>query len=242
MKTLIASGAILSIAALSPALAAPEAAPIFNWTGFYIGGHLGGGWSDDSAKAALTGAGAFDPAVIGNNASGIVGGGQIGYNWQFTSNWLLGIEGDFSGTNIHAFGTAPFASGGIPYPPELHHEATRDINWLASIRGRLGYTSNHWLVYVTGGGAWGSINYRTNITLVVPLTPQSFDITSSGWVIGGGVEYAVTSNWTARVEYLHYDFGDTTVANVPAAAPNAALITTFNNKIDVVRAGVNYKF
>ena len=242
MKTLIASGAILSIAALSPALAAPEAAPIFNWTGFYIGGHLGGGWSDDSAKAALTGAGAFDPAVIANNASGIVGGGQIGYNWQFTSNWLLGIEGDLSGTNIHAFGTAPFASGGIPYPPELHHEATRDINWLASIRGRLGYTSNHWLVYVTGGGAWGSINYRTNITLVVPLTPQSFDTTSSGGVIGGGVEYAVTSNWTARVEYLHYDFGDTTVANVPAAAPNAALITTFNNKIDVVRAGVNYKF
>lgn len=218
---------------------APVAAPLWNWTGFYVGGHVGGGFSEANVSAVQP----LWPSDVGNfstNGSGVVGGGQIGYNWQFAPNWVLGIEGDISGTGIRNNAVAPVTILGVPQP-NVNHEADRNIDWMASVRGRLGWTSDRWMVYATGGAAWADVNYRTNFVGLPINVSLNKNVTLSGWVAGGGVEYAVSNNWTVRGEYLHYDFGSETVVN-PTIAPGFNYSTTFDNKIHVVRGGVNYKF
>lgn len=253
MRKLLTTAAFLAFA-ISSASAAdmaprykappPVVAPVFTWTGFYAGLHVGGGFSDTNVTAInqLVLPPAIDTGLLGTDGSGVVGGGQIGYNWQFAPNWLLGIEGDISGTGIRNNSTTPLAVGGVPLPGiGLNHVADRSIDWMASIRGRLGWVWDRWLVYGTGGAAWADVNYRTNFTAFALNNPISTNVTLSGWVAGGGVEYAVSNNWTVRAEYLYYDFGDETIIN-PTVAPGFNYLTTFDNKIHVVRAGVNYKF
>ena len=234
-----------SAADMAPRYKAPPPiiAPVWSWTGFYAGIHAGGGWSDSSITQRNDLFPGFDTASFGNgNRAGVVGGGQIGYNWQFAPNWLLGIEGDFSGTGIRNNNTAPITVGGAPIGPfGFNHVADQNINWLASIRGRLGWVWDRWLIYGTGGGAWADVDYRTDYTGLGVNNPLTISRTLSGWVAGGGVEYAVANNWTVRAEYLYYDLGSETVLN-PTVAPGFNLVTTYDNKIHVVRGAVNYKF
>lgn len=250
MRKLFAAAALIAVTSASASAAdlgprytkAPVMAPVWSWTGFYIGGHVGGGWSDGDATATVAGFGPFDTARLGGNGSGVVGGGQIGYNWQFAPNWVLGIEGDISGTGIRKSSAAPITLGGGPIGAAFTHEADRNIDWMASVRGRFGYAADRWLVYVTGGAAWADINYRTNLTGFGLFNSGNFNTTKSGWTVGGGAEYAFANNWTARLEYLYYDFGSEAVSNVSVVAPPLAYNTTFSTKVNVVRAGVNYKF
>jgi outer membrane immunogenic protein len=209
-----------SAADLRPAYKAPApvAAPYaYSWSGFYIGAHAGGGWTDLS--------------LTDDNATGFVGGGQIGYNWQFAPNWVIGIEGDFSGTSISDSASAVIPGIGVV-------SASADLNWLASVRGRLGYTWDRFMLYFTGGGAWASID--TSIS--VPGISVSSNATASGWVVGGGGEWAFAPNWTIGVEYLHYEFDSVSgdLFGVPVAALGA--FGDDNGKVDVVRARLNYKF
>ncbi|MBB5051391.1 outer membrane immunogenic protein [Afipia massiliensis] len=251
MRKLLATAAFVaftitsaSAADMAPRYKAPPpiVAPVWSWTGFYAGLHVGGGFSDTNVVATNQLFPAFDPGLLGTDGSGVVGGGQIGYNWQFAPNWLLGIEGDISGTGIRNNASALITVGGAPIAPfGFNHLADRSIDWMASIRGRLGWVWDRWLVYGTGGAAWADVNYRTDFTGFGTNNPISTNVTLSGWVAGGGVEYAVSNNWTVRAEYLYYDFGDETVAN-PTITPGFNYLTTFDNKIHVVRAGVNYKF
>lgn len=250
MKKILAAATLLAMASGSAWAAdlgprytkAPVYAPAFSWTGFYVGGHVGGGWSEGDATATVSGFGPFDVPGLGQDGSGVVGGGQIGYNWQFAPNWVLGIEGDISGTGIRKSNSTPVTLGGAPLGVAFTHEAERNIDWMASVRGRFGYAADRWLVYVTGGAAWADINYRTNLTGFGLFNSGNFNTTKSGWTVGGGAEYAFTNNWTARLEYLYYDFGSESVSNVSAVAPPLAYNTTFSTKVNVVRAGVNYKF
>ena len=233
-----------SAAEMAPRYKAPPPiiAPVWSWTGFYGGIHVGGGWSDSTATVTQANVPGFAVASIGNNCNGVVGGGQIGYNWQFAPNWVLGIEGDISGTGIRNANVSPvFIAGGGPVGAGFNHLADRNIDWMASIRGRLGYAADRWLIYFTGGGAWADVNYRTDFT-GFGFNPLSANKTLSGWVVGGGVEYAVTNNWTVRAEYLYYDFGDERLVNLSPVIIGASSITTFDTKVNVVRAGVNYKF
>ena len=174
------------------------------------------------------------------NGNGVVGGGQIGYNWQFAPNWVLGIEGDISGTGIHSTTFAPLVAPGVGVVGT--NSAERDFKWLATVRGRLGYAADRWLFYVTGGGAWGEADYTAGVSVPGLFTPTTFSHTSSGWVAGGGVEYGFTNNWSARLEYLYYDLGGVTATNVSSGALFAGTQTWDRNQINVVRAGVNYKF
>jgi outer membrane immunogenic protein len=198
-------GAALLCAQIVPAMAADMApldkgpiAPPFNWTGFYLGADLGGAWSTIQAGSVGT-----------NDASGVIGGVYVGYNWQFVPGWLIGIEGDASWADL----TVPAGSG--------------DVNWVGSLRGRIGWTP--WattMIYFTGGAAWSTVTIPGLDTL--PATQ-----TKSGWVVGGGVEWALwTSNWLARAEYLNYRF--------TCVALGAGL--TGNLTINEIRAGVAYKF
>lgn len=165
-----------------PVYKAPPApiAQIYDWTGFYIGGHLGGAWSSEEATLVGTG------STAGLDPSGFLAGGQIGVNWQ-NGNWVLGIEGDLSWTN--ADGSSTLAGNTI----------RSDHNWYATATGRIGYAWNNWLAYVKGGAAWMDADYS-----LVGITASD---TRTGWTVGTGLEWGVAPNWSAKVEYNYMDFG-----------------------------------
>lgn len=248
MKKLLATAALIAVTSGSAYAAdleprytkAPVASPLWSWTGFYVGGHVGGGWSQGNATTTTTIV--SDTAVLGQNGSGVVGGAQIGYNWQFAPNWVLGIEGDVSGTGIRKTAIAPVTIGGFVPAPGINQIAERDISWLATVRGRFGYAADRWLVYATGGGAWGEANYTAGPAWAGIFNPATFSSTKSGWTVGGGVEYAVANNWTVRAEYLYYDLSGTTFVNNSAVAGISATTVWDHTRINVVRGGVNYKF
>ncbi len=231
--------------AIRPAPSAPLA-PVLaaqSWTGFYLGIHAGYGWSN-STVTVTDNFEFFDHTSLDQKGDGVIGGGQIGYNWQFAPNWMVGVEGDVSGTGIRNTINSPVTFNGAPLPfPGFNQQAERDIRWLATVRGRFGYAGGPWLVYVTGGGAWGGIDYTAGPNIGGVYSPIQFSHTSSGWTVGGGFEYAFTPNWSARFEYLYYDLDGASIRNPVITAPGLATTETWDrNKINVVRVGVNYKF
>lgn len=225
-------------------IAAP--APILSWTGFYIGGHVGAAWSRGDASTD------FDPAVIAGirptrslRDTSIAGGAQIGYNWQFVPSWVAGIEVDFSWTDNSATGTAPnlFLNGA---PAFGGHSWTRDVNWLASARGRIGYlVAPAVLVYFTGGVAWADIDYRARFTEDAGTSwTTTFGKIKTGYVLGGGAEWLLAGNWMLRGEYLYYRFGGASIVSL-----NNPIFTTIpvtfrwdDTEVHVARAALSYKF
>jgi outer membrane immunogenic protein len=184
-----------------------EEAP-FTWSGIYVGAHLGYGWSNIDWQEV--------PAFNGNHdGSGALAGAQIGYNWQ-AGRFVYGVEADITNSWVEG-GKAGCCD--------------HSIDWLYSVRGRLGLTSydNRTLFYVTGGGAWADIDYAS----VGGHSASQF-----GWVIGGGIERALTQNMTARVEYLYYNFDTESTAGplVPGSAVN------LDPSMHTVRFGLNFKF
>jgi outer membrane immunogenic protein len=167
-----------------------------------------------------------------SSETGFVGGGQLGYNWQFAPNLLFGIEGDVSWADINNSGTATV--------PGATAAMNRDLNWLASVRGRAGYTWDHLLLYVTGGVAWADYDYGATASFGGVTATSAVSDTKTGWVVGGGGEWALAPNWTLGVEYLHYQF-DGTSASVPTPA-GTANFSWSDPSVDVVRGRVNFKF
>jgi outer membrane immunogenic protein len=184
---------------------APVVAQPMTWTGFYIGPNIGYGWAD----VGLNGSSHLD---------GIVGGGQLGYNWQ-AGSFVFGIEGDIQGSGEDTSDTA----AGVTFDQR--------IPFIATARGRIGYVAGPVLIYFTGGGAWQ--NYH--LTVSVPGSSVSDDDTKFGWTIGGGVEWMFAQNWSAKVEYLRIDTGDTTVN---------LLGTDYTSRLrnNIIRVGLNYHF
>jgi outer membrane immunogenic protein len=234
-KTLIAAvacvaGASCAVAAdiLRPSLpAVPVAA---DWTGLYAGGHVGYAW--DSRDATIFSPAGAALASGSTSANGIMGGGQIGYNFQVTPSWVLGLEADASGASLNS--TAVGASG--------FGARENKINAFGTVRGRLGYAWDRFLVYGTAGYAWANQEMiRTQqigtINGAPPGTVESASGVASGWTAGGGVEWAITPNWSFRAEYLHLDF-----ASQSFSFPLAGQRIDATAKIDVARVGLNYFF
>lgn len=246
MKKLLLAGAALALfsqsalAADLPAATYSKApvyvAPVYNWTGFYIGGNIGGGWSDLGSTEIAPGTPAFPIGTVfsKNNLSGFLGGVQGGYNWQ-VSNIVVGIEGEYSWADVSGTATTVGLAG-------FTSTVTAKIKDFALATGRLGYAADNWLFYVKGGGAWGQgsssgTGFLGNGTF--------FDTTSSssnrsGWVVGVGVEWGFAPNWSAKIEYNHIDFGSTNLAIVSSA--NGISNVSSSDTVDVVKAGVNYRF
>ncbi|MCW5688154.1 MAG: porin family protein [Pseudolabrys sp.] len=156
----------------------------------------------------------------GSNPGGFVGGGQIGYNWQgYNSPLVLGIEADLQGADIDESVTV----GGVT--------ATTRAKAFGTVRGRIGYAFDRAMIYATGGWAYT----RTSLDLSGPGGSISSSDWSSGWALGGGVEYAFMGPWSAKLEYLHVDSGDVTLTL-------AGTSVTGNYDMNVVRAGLNYRF
>jgi outer membrane immunogenic protein len=182
--------------------------PGYSWTGFYAGINGGYGFGSSTWSGAGT-TGSPSP-------KGPLGGVTLGYNLQ-TGSWVWGVEGDFDYSWVKgtATGTGACAAPGCE---------TRN-NWLATARGRLGYAGwDRWLPYITGGAAFGSMK-------LTPANGAAETKTRLGWTLGAGVEYAVLTNWTAKLEYLYADLGTTS---------GAAADVTF--KESIVRVGLNYRF
>jgi len=194
--------------------APPPVAPVWSWTGLYFGGHLGGAWADETVSTLGFGSAGIDP-------SGFLGGIQLGYNYQFHPNWLIGIEGDISWTNTDATTT----TGALV--------ATSSHNWYSTVAGRLGYVSGPWMIYGKGGGAWMDADY----TMTTALGTSSLSETRGGWMAGVGLEWMFQPNWSAKVEWNYMDFGNDTYTFASTGAG-----TTIDTQINVIKAGINYKF
>jgi outer membrane immunogenic protein len=215
-------------------LKAPPApvAPLFSWTGFYLGGNLGAGWNDGNLTDSL-----FGVNWSGNNNNvTFLGGGQVGVNYQINSV-VLGVEGDFdwfannnNSATVTAFGETVTGSN--------------NGRWLTTLTGRLGYAWDRVLFYGKGGGAWVGSN---NFTLTNVATGSSVSFannnTNTGWTAGAGVEWAFYDNWTARVEYDYVGLNGATFT-VPATFPvvSGDVFTTHNRNIQTVTVGINYLF
>jgi outer membrane immunogenic protein len=236
-----AIGAGSALAADMPVKAVYKAPPVYaySWTGCYVGGNGGGLWlrKDYSVGAPALGGFATVAPAVGTNlgthdASSWVGGVQVGCNYQFAGNWVIGIQGDYDWTD--ATGThADLVTAVIT-------DRSRARS-LASVTGRVGYAWDRFLGYVKGGGAWERDNYDTFVTATsFPLATASE--TRSGWTVGIGGEYAFNNWLTAFVEYDYYNMGTRTIGFTSPTTGLAFRNDDLRERKSVVKVGLNFKF
>lgn len=247
----IASAADMPVKA--PAYKAPIAAPVYNWTGWYVGGNVGYAWgrADTSTIVPLTFAGPPNNAIYSAasspafNSRGFTGGIQLGYNYQ-TNNLVWGIETDFNAFALKGSADTIGAPGGPNSTLFSHTEVNTD--WLYTLRPRIGIASGQWLFYVTGGLAVTNLKYSPFNRYTPCGGPGSSCIESAsattakaGWAAGGGVETALMGNWSVKAEYLYVDFGSVSTTDtdnvVGAPFAHSAKLTA-----SIARLGLNYKF
>ena len=248
---LLATGAFAADLPMSAYTKAPMFfEPVFNWTGFYVGGNIGYGWGRSSDTSTLTNtAGTVLLTSTGTtDLNGVVGGGQIGYNWQI-QNFVWGLEADIQGTNEKA--TRNFVCAAVTCLPAVALALpavtvalNQKIDWFGTVRGRLGVlAAPTLLLYATGGLAYGEVNTSDAINM---LTPFSTNTTNVGWTAGAGIEGVIGGNWTARLEYLYVDLGKVngSFLTTIGALGGGVLSANYNSHINdnIVRAGINYKF
>ena len=226
MKKLLLSAAALTVFAApawaadmpartytkAPVYTAP--AVIYNWTGFYIGGNVGGAFAGNNS-------------LQGSNGR-FMGGVEGGFDYQFAPNWVVGLEAQYSWLNSN--NTGVLLPGGAL--------VTSKNDQLGSATGRVGYTWGPGLVYAKGGFAWRDNN---NLGVSVAGAPAAFTTTGNnrdGWTLGAGLEYMFAPNWSAKAEYQYYNFGTTTFTS----GPPAVVGSRFRDDDHTVKVGVNYRF
>jgi outer membrane immunogenic protein len=226
------AGTVLSVAsataadlplAPAPSPVAPVAyapAAIYNWTGFYIGGHAGAG---------MSGASWGDPFTGGNNSFnsgvGFLGGAQAGANYQLNA-LVLGVEGDFSWTGLKGTGL-----------DSIGDTINTNINWTSTVTGRVGAAFDRLLLYGKGGLA---LAQDQNSLTDLGGNSAGMSVMRAGWTVGAGLEYGITKNWSAKIEYDYLSFGPQTLnfstPLLPAYSSNASL------NVQEVKAGINFRF
>ena len=240
--------------------------PVYDWSGFYIGANIGYSWGrsgDTSSQSNGAGTVLFTSAGS-SNLNGVVGGEQVGYNWQ-KQNWVWGLEADIQGTGER--GSRGFTCpAGVCTPPTVTLgpglrgvinpgdavpvSLDQKIAWFGTVRGRAGVlVSPKVLLYATGGLAYGEVRSSETIG---GLPGGSNSDTRVGYTVGAGIEGAIGGNWTAKLEYLYVDLGRTSgsfATTIPALGggiigASGTLTSSYNSRItdNVLRVGVNYKF
>jgi outer membrane immunogenic protein len=216
------------------------AAAAWNWTGFYVGAHLGAAWQEGRAAGTYADfPSARYPFNNKTSPTGFVGGGQIGYNWQ-SGIFVYGLEADISG--LSGSGTA----SQVVAPGAIVMTSTNVINWLGTIRGRAGVTiGGDTLVYATGGFAYGRVtNTHTEFDSGAPNTATWQEQGNrSGYAVGGGIEHMFGAHWTVRLEGLYVDLGKKTLgAQTTGVCDFICLPVTFQNEAIIARGAINYQF
>jgi outer membrane immunogenic protein len=191
--------------------------PAFRWTGFYVGLQGGYMWGDADHS--------FNDATLGGTSDqdGWIGGGHLGYNWQ-TGPWVLGLEADIEGGDVGGSYANLFSAGSY------------DVNWMGSLRGRVGFAADRTLFYTTAGWAFADVD-AAGVTLTHAGAGSD---TVNGWTLGAGVEHAFTNNFTMRFEYRYTDFGDTSVRLTDGLGG----VVTMPVEVDThaLRVGASWKF
>jgi outer membrane immunogenic protein len=200
----------------------PPLPPPLTWSGFYIGGNIGGAWANGTLTDNYTGLD-FD-----TDHSGFIGGVQIGYNYQIR-NLVVGIEWDFDWTSIGETSNSVF----VPFAGSTFR-ASADTDWVTTLAARAGLTFDRWLVFVKAGGGW--VQNSASITNLTTGAVASTSNTNSGWLIGAGVEYALAGHWTAKLEYDFLQLSDRTATGFFGNT------FTFDRDLQMVKFGLNYKF
>jgi outer membrane immunogenic protein len=211
---------------------APLAPAYYNWTGCYAGIQAGYGWG--KSKFSDPSGTAFAPpgqSVTETPQGGLIGG-QAGCDYQFAGRWVAGIE--------IADAYADIRRGGLTDPFfDSKSEFDARTNNLGSVTGRVGYGWDRVLLYGKGGAAWSHNIYDVNKAFGAVITDFSGSDTRFGWTAGAGIEWAFAGNWSAKVEYNHYDMGSATLNLVGGGA---TLPTTIKQTFDTATIGVNYRF
>lgn len=242
--------ALSTIAVTQIASAAPPAAMPYSWTGFYVGGNIGYSWGDASGNISDSGFGGFllpTSFSASLKPDGVIGGGQVGYNWQANNTWVFGLEADFQGSAERASTSLSNPFGINPYLGTLTQNIEAKILWFGTLRGRVGVLATPTLLlYATGGLAYGETDVSA-AGIFTGFFPGGYSFNSShtnvGWTLGGGIEGAIpnTSNWTWKLEYLYIDLGSQSGAGTETAfGTNYTWNVKFTDNI--LRIGVNYKF
>jgi outer membrane immunogenic protein len=261
MMKFLSSVALLTLGLAAPALAAdlPVKAPplvpvaIYSWTGFYAGINGGGGFTQDRTVivnetfAGVPFVGGTWPGT-GNfgsrSASGGFGGGQIGYNWQ-RDHIVFGLEADFEGSGITGSSTAT-----LPYvvaPNTITAGVSERLDWFGTARGRIGWAWDRFMLYATGGFAYGQVKSTLSMSDTFGFSANITDSsTRTGYVVGAGGEYAFNNNWSVKAEYQYIDLGRRTLSGPEfiAGAPSPVFAVNNSMRYDyhTVRVGLNYKW
>ena len=235
------------LAADLPVVPPPPPYIPYSWTGIYIGANLGLGGDrfEYPFSIVVPAAPAFASGNASITSSGIIGGGQVGYNWEFGNNVVLGFETDFDGAAIRGKVTANLngVAGATPFGAAV--QAGSRINYIGTVRGRLGYAWDKFLVYGTGGFAYGQVNSAISASLGIGGAAFAFtdsqNSSRTGFAVGGGFEYAITNNLTLKTEYLYVNLGTNNILN-----QNLFGVANVNinqkTQVNIARAGINYKF
>ena len=247
---LLAAAAIAAMSGANVAVAAdlgappppPVKAPVyvpppFSWTGFYLGGNIGGAWAQHSVTDSYYGL-AFD---TGTSNGVFIGGGQVGFNYQ--AGWFVGgIEGDFdwaANNNNNSVGVI------LPVAPGDAIAVTSHNRWISTLAARLGVAANNWLFYGKVGGGWVGSNGFNVADLTTGSSISIGSNTRSGWLAGAGMEWAVTNHWTIKVEYNYLGLSSRSFI-VPAGAPLPTVLfgdtLSGHRNVQEVKIGFNYLF
>ncbi len=223
-----------SIKGLAPFVPPP---PAFTWTGFYVGanaGISGGQFTDDFYLYGI-----YDETKRADSM-GFSGGGQAGFNYQFSNNLVLGLETDFQGSTIKG------TYYDFTYPDGRINQAASQVDWWGTARARVGYAFGNILPYATGGFAYGRVTNSCDVTATPAPTCQpgnySWSSVRTGWTAGAGVEYAITTNLTFKTEYLYTDLGSWYSQDPQDAIYRPGLYQNVKTTFHTVRAGLNWKF
>jgi outer membrane immunogenic protein len=218
----------------APVRLPPSMQAVYNWTGFYLGVNVGGGWSNANSEFSTAGFPSF--ASVDNHMAGVIAGGQAGYNWQ-SGAWVFGVEADFQYSGMKGGISAPCPAG---ICAGLAASFDQKMPWFGTARGRFGYASAGWLIYATGGYAYTRLESNAFASAGGLAVDIQRDESRHGWTAGGGIEVAFGGNWSAKVEYLYMDFGTRdgswTLTGLPVITDSTRL------QSNIVRGGVNYRF
>jgi len=241
----------------APVYKAPVVAP-YNWTGWYAGANIGYSWGrargdfDEPTFAAL---GFPNPFSVSLRPDGLIGGAQLGYNWQNDNKWVFGLEADFQGSGEKDSAARDPFTFTLPQVEgttfTINQTFDAKIKWFGTLRARAGVLLTPTvLLYGTGGLAYGNIDLSSTVSLTIAVPGLSATTSSSfgesktrlGWTLGAGIEGAIpnTRDWTWKAEYLYIDFGSISGAGTDPTIGAYSWSTKVTDNI--ARIGVNYRF
>ena len=249
MKRILLTTASLGVLGLlTPAMAAdlpyakamPVVAPVYDWTGVYVGVFGGGGFGNHNVNNSTGQAVPFADFSANYSSTGGLAGGEVGYRWQ-SGSYVVGVESDLFWTGIRGSDVSQFNNGSFPGVTAVDADNWR---WGGTLRVRGGFTIDRWLMFFTGGYAFGDIQHTNTPPVGSGLPVDKFNVTANGLTAGAGFAYAITNNISAKFEYRYYNFMgyNRAASTLTGLTVNGQLPYTTNSSFSVVSIGLDFKF